>query len=159
MINARAIRKQCSRDEVLQNILVHAGFSCPDTRVRSFGSRLHFHPPARLKKALPARITLGPSTRPSGSGSGMSRYGMGGRLPLPTESNVWLSWPGVCASPSACRELTPAMVVESVGRPYCFWPVISKWTCAPASCAAWVSTRSRRPRRGHSCRFEVVAKI
>ena len=36
----------------------------------------------------PARMTLGPSTLLSGSGSGMSRYGIGGRLPLRTGSNT-----------------------------------------------------------------------
>jgi hypothetical protein len=38
----------------------------------------------------PARMTLGPRTRLSGSGSGMSRYGIGGRLPLPTGSKTSL---------------------------------------------------------------------
>ena len=45
----------------------------------------------------PARMTLGPSTLPSGSGSGMSRYGIGGRLPFRVGSKKsGESAPGAC---------------------------------------------------------------
>ena len=45
-----------------------------------YGHRMYSPDPT----PMPARITLGPSTLRSGSGSGMSRYSIGGRWSLRT---------------------------------------------------------------------------
>src|SRR5512145_2065802 len=66
----------------------------------------------------PARMTLGPRTFPSESGSGMSRYGIGGRLPFGTgskyaagETPAWTS-ESLMATYSTCRSVFAELLLR-----------------------------------------------